>query len=115
VTYVADGDGHLFGFVCATVMPTHVLVERVAVDQAYRRVRVGTGLLDSLEHFFMPQQGSAAPQDRTVTAKRKQMQAVVNEWAVDQQLFLRACGWKWVKTVRWGREPEEYVMVKEFK
>ena len=101
-TYVATDGREVFGFVSATVMPGYVLVERLAVAEEYRVCGVGRGLLDSLEHWF-------------ATDRCRQIQCVVSEYAVATQVFLRACGWKWVKSVRWGDEGEEYLMVKEFK
>ena len=100
-TYVVTDGEALFGFVSVTVMPTHVLVERMAVVAEARKLGVGRGLLDSLEEFY-------------VTPKRRQMQAVVSEYDLGTQLFFKSRGWTWAKTTRWADEMDEYLFVRNF-
>lgn len=100
-TFVAACDGVVYGFVCATVMPKVVTVERLAVANGARRHRIGTELLNSLELWFSTPSGTAGD-------------AVVCEYDVGTQLFLKACGWECVKTVRWGDVSDEYLFKKRF-
>lgn len=100
-TYVVTDGEALFGFVSVTVMPTHVLVERLAVVSEARRLGCGSILIDAVRELH-------------VTQKRRQMQAVVSEYDLGTQLFFKACGWKWAKTTRWADEVDEYLFVRNF-
>lgn len=100
-TYVVTNGEALFGFVSVTVMPTHVLVERLAVVAEARRLGCGSILIDAVRELH-------------VTPKRRQMQAVVSEYDLGTQLFFKACGWKWAKTTRWADEVDEYLFVRNF-
>jgi len=98
-TYVCENGEHVLGFVSATVMPGYVDVERVGVSADARRLGVGRGMLESLEGWFLGR-------------KRTQMHAVVGERDLPVQLFLRACGWEYRKSIAWGDTDDEYLFVK---
>lgn len=87
-TVVAEGGGHVVGFVCVAVLPRQLIVERLAVDPDRRRSGIGRTLLDVVCRKYL-------------SGQRTRAQTVLNEYAVDLQVFLRACGWQCTKSIPW--------------
>jgi GNAT superfamily N-acetyltransferase len=96
-TSVAVVGAHVYAFACVTVGRREVLVERLAVLPVARRQGVGAFLLACVESSFL--------KDR-----RSVMQAVVGERDLDDQLFLRAVGWRCVKTLVPVRDEGDYYL-----
>lgn len=84
---LADLDGTGAGYALFSRLPDCFRLEQVAVDPIYRRVGVGTSLVDYLI-------------GRLKGHRRKTIEATVSEWNMSGQLFLRACGFRAVKVLR---------------
>lgn len=93
--------GHVAGFACVCLDSRAVVVERLAVGEGQRRRGVGSALL-----WYVARQW--------VTRRRPLAQTLVSEYDLPGQLFLRACGFRAVRTIKWDGV-DQYLFERDYR